>query len=226
MVILVTEFWSFLATRWHQKMGIFISSLESPGKTLRCPLMKNSIFISLFSGFYNFPVDNRFWLFCTLIGQPVSWFRDSDVASLCVERKLNLRLWWREGGLTQGAFSFCSDDGHLTSDTASLHRLLQHHISASQIRLDRASAHIVHQKFRGSLIAPFLKFDSEEFYKVNRAYIGTWNVLEHLRIFVRILKCVKTHLRATEVIDSLEESSFSSNQLMSNDVKWGAFLTV
>ena len=68
-------------------------------------------------------------------------------------------------------------------------------------------------------LAPFFKFDSEEFYKVNRAYIGTWNVLEHLRIFVRILKCVKTHLRATEVIDSLEESSFSSNELMSNDVK-------
>ena len=93
---------------------------------------------------------------------------------------------------------------------------LQHHISASQIRLDRASAHIVHQKFRGSLNAPFLIFDSTELF---RAYIGTWNVLEHLRIFVRILKCVKTHLRATEVIDSLEESSFSSNQLMSNDVK-------
>ena len=161
-----------------------------------------------------------YWSTCQLI----PWLR--SVASLCVERKLNVRLWWWEGGLTQGAFSFCSDDGHLTSDTASLHRLLQHHISASQIRLDRASAHIVHQKFRGSLkflISPFLIFNSTELF---RAYIWTWNVLEHLRIFVRILKCVKTHLRATEVIDSLEESSFSSNQLMSNDVKWGAFLTV
>ena len=46
---------SFKATWWRQKTGIFISSLESPGKTLRCPLMKNSIFylsILFLSGFF------------------------------------------------------------------------------------------------------------------------------------------------------------------------------
>ena len=89
---------SFKATWWRQKTGIFISSLESPGKTLRCPLMKNSIFylsILFLSGFSDLPVGNRFWLFCTLIGQPVSWFRCFGVASLCVERKLNLRLMVR-----------------------------------------------------------------------------------------------------------------------------------